>query len=304
MTELYEPPFHRAARLGDIPELERLLGDCDIDARIDLAVDNGPNLRGITPLMAAARSIDGADVSTLAWLLDHGADLYATSEGEVTAAWYSAGSGGRWEFHPWRLVPNHVDRLRFLLDAGLDPQETSFNGRSLLVEACGVGDPARVRLLLERNVPAIPVPASEDNVRLQVRAWGRPMQELFPPAAGSQFYSFQIPLFCAATSGSAECVQLLLDAGVDVNALDSGGDPALAYAGSPEVVRTLLTAGARFDLHDGSEDVLAKVLSGAACDGNLCGPGRFAVANALIDTGAPLEYTDKYGATRLYHAAF
>ena len=92
-----EPEIHRAARLGDTASVERLLASgVAIDARCALEFDHGAVLRGLTPLMLAARSVDGADVATLRWLLAHGADLRAGSEAGVTAAWYAAGKGGRW----------------------------------------------------------------------------------------------------------------------------------------------------------------------------------------------------------------
>jgi Ankyrin repeat len=70
-----EPPIHRAARLGDLAELERLLaaGE-DVNSRADLEYDYGPFLRQLTPLVVAARSEDGTTAETLRWLLGHGAD--------------------------------------------------------------------------------------------------------------------------------------------------------------------------------------------------------------------------------------
>src|SRR5437899_2410910 len=103
-----EPEIHRAARFGDAAALDRCLAaGADINARADLEVDNGSHLRKLTPLMVAARSVDGATVETLRWLLGHGAELRARSEGGETAAWYAAGKGGRWGFHEWRHCPDH-----------------------------------------------------------------------------------------------------------------------------------------------------------------------------------------------------
>ncbi len=116
-----EPELHRAARRGDIATLERLhrVG-ADMDSRTDIEIDEDCTLRGLSPLMVAARSIDGATVETLKWLLEHGADLHAESEWGLTAAWFAAGRGGRRSSQKWQLVPEHVDRLRFLLDADGD----------------------------------------------------------------------------------------------------------------------------------------------------------------------------------------
>jgi len=58
-----EPEIHRAARTGDHTAIERLLAaGADVDERADLEFDHGPHLRGLTPLLTAARSIDGATV--------------------------------------------------------------------------------------------------------------------------------------------------------------------------------------------------------------------------------------------------
>ncbi|MBB6053661.1 ankyrin repeat domain-containing protein [Armatimonas rosea] len=255
-----EPLLARAARLGDRAALERLIADgADINARIDFEWEYLSACGNVTPLMIAARSVDGATVATLAWLLEHGADLFATSDerGHQNAAWYAAGLGGRWECLPWRNVPSHGERLRFLLDAGLEP--TNY----MLWEACDAGDPTRVKLLLERGVS--PHPTDEG-------------------------YSHGIPLLRAAKSGSAACVQLLLDAGADPNVMDRQGmTTILGGAGSAEVVQVLLAAGASRDQAiEYNEDVLGCLLENAF-GYERCHVGHRAAAQALRDAGAPLE---------------
>ncbi|WP_394796561.1 ankyrin repeat domain-containing protein [Armatimonas sp.] len=255
-----EPPLHRAARLGDIAALERLVADgADINARIDVEWEYLSECWNVTPLMVSARSVDGADVATLAWLLDQGADLFATSDerGRQNAAWYAAGLGGRCDCMPWRNVPNHGERLRFLLDAGLEP--TNY----ILWEACDAGDPARVRLLLECGMS--PHPTDEG-------------------------YSFAIPLLRAAKSGSAECVQLLLDVGADPNIMDCQGmTTILGGAGSAEVVQVLLATGANRDQAiEYNGDALGCLLE-CAFEHDACHLGPRSAAQALLDAGAPLE---------------
>lgn len=315
-----EPPIHRAARLGDLDKLERLLalGE-DVNSRADLEDDDRPCLGQLTPLMAAARSDDGATAETLRWLLEHGADPHARSECGVTAAWYAAGRGAPREGREQVVTPDRADRLRTLLDAGINPDDGAGSWWSLLAAACRAGDPARVRLLLERGataVPAVkaerPTPAGEWAASLRdtlVKA-GLPEEQieaqlkLVCPELQGRLSAAEIPLFCAAQSGSAECVRLILAAGADPDVRDDRGHTPLMAAGSAEVVRALTVAGA--DVHaadDYGGDVLEVILRGWS-DGPADPPTIMAVATALATAGADLGRPNKYGWTRLYTAAF
>ena len=275
-----EPEIHRAARIGDTATFGRLVENgADVDARGDLEFDHGPFLRGLTPLMVAARSVDGAGVETLRWLLAHGADLRALSEAGVTAAWYAAGKGGRWGEVAWRAEAPHVERLRWLLDAGLEPLEAACNGRSLLVEACGAGDPARVALLLERGAPHTPIRGPSDVPR-------------------------RVPMFDAASSGSAECVHLLLRAGAAADSRDEFGETPLMCAASAAVVRCLVEAGAdpRAEASNG-EDAIDRAIDPSGGEGEMP-PWGGEVASELVACGVPLQRVGRNGFSRLALAAF
>lgn len=280
-NEAPEPAIHQAARRGDLETLKRLLADgVPIDTRFDVETDCGTVFQQLTPLMTAARSIDGATADTLAWLLDHGADLHAVSKGGVTAAWYAAGKGGRWHSHHWQLVPAHAERLRFLLDAGLDPHEVSCTGQSLMAEACFAGDPVAVQLLLERGVSCEPMSARRNNRNPFLSTRYRKIRS----RGQGKYYQDQIPIFGAVESGSLKCVQLLLEQGARIDHTDEYGydllDVALNredhYAPPPRKVRSLL-------IH---------------------------IPDLLLKAGVPLEYPKKrgrprkHGATRLYWIAF
>ena len=312
--EASEPALHQAARQGDIARLELLLAQ-----GADLEVGDS---NGATALMVAASSTQAETKAVVEWLLAHGASPHTLCGWHrVTATWYAAGGDS---YYDDTLLPDQVDRLRILIDLGLDPNETASNGVSLLVRACRAGDPARVRLLLEGG-------ASLTTYRTSGERW-----------------TGQIPLFAASESGSAECVQLLLSAGanpkeickaesfqeilsqielpsvvselastagIDVGALmdqqvqstnelwGEGGETALASAGSPEVARLLLVAGARVDAHDWYEDVLGRVLEAAELEAAEGDQAAFAVADVLLEAGATLDKNFK-GEFRLGSAAF
>lgn len=261
VPNLPEPAIHRAARLGDLVALERLLADgADINTEWD----------GVTPLMAAAGSMDGASVGTLRWLVDHGADVSTSDENE-TATWYAAGRGGCDADLPWTPPVDQTERLRFLLDAGLDPNERDDQDRpALLVEACAEGNVDNVRLLLERG-------AVLDTSLL----------------------------FAAADSGSAECVALLLDQGLDPSTVHWLGESPvtpLSYAGSAEVVQVLLAHGACLDIPGESGFDLLTTILDRAMDGEHCYPGRAAAAQALLDAGIVLKPQSVYDAAFRHRA--
>lgn len=261
-----EPPLHRAARLGDLIALERLLAEgADINAPATIVSGSIASYTfycyHVTPLMVAARSVDGASVATLRWLLDNGAEL------DPQAAWYAAGRGGRERETPWTPPEDQTERLRFLLDAGLDPNQQEGDRPDLLVEACAAGSVGNVRLLLERGV--------------------------VPDAS---------MLFEAADSGSAECVALLLDYGLDPNVTQFLGGTPLNNAGSAEVVRVLLARGARLDAKgDHGADLLTAVLD-RAMDGEVCFLGRAAAAQALLGAGIEPQHDCLFHAAFRYQA--
>lgn len=323
----FEPEIHRAARLGDVLSLERLVtSGTDVDARGDLEFDHGPSLRGLTPLMIAAGSPEGADVATLRWLLTHGANLRATSEAGVTSAWYAAGRGGRFRGTEQRAQTPHAERLRFLLDAGLDPREDHGNGRSLLVEACAAGDPARVALLLDRG--ALHTPSWGPDEAARERGMEEAIRAHFEPATGEGFVDDRIPtadallalahlvrkgpgpparavpMFAAAASGSAECVRLLLRAGAAPDARDEDGRTPLMRASSAEVVRCLVEAGADpcAETPDG-DDVIDYAIDPPGDDGAMPAGGRD-VAAELVTSGATLSRIGRHGISRLARAAY
>ncbi len=141
-----------------------------------------------------------------------------------------------------------------------------------LIEACRAGAPGRVALLIERGANVIPhfdddqARQVEEEQRQKLKQAGVPEDQLdlLQERLGhiTRPYPRQIPIFCAAESGSAECVRLLLAAGADPNTRAQLERTPLMEAGSPEVVQFLLEAGTDIHATDfQAEDVLEVVLN-------------------------------------------
>lgn len=303
LPESIEPPFHRAARLGAIAEMERLLPGVKIDKRIDLPEQS---LYGVTALMVAAQSVDGADVRTLDWLLAHGADLHARSANGATAAWHCAGGGGLAEFRPWRQMPDHTERLRFLLDAGLSPEDRAINGQSLMTQACRAGDPARIQLLLDWGVSPHP---SHKNTPEHALAPPPNAEALSDAAEASapapdSFYGYQIPLFCAVAAGSVECLRLLLAAGADLHLRDQEEASALSCTSALDVVLALIAAGADPNEQYHGRDALYRVVESWDYNHHFSEAEQKAAVQALLDAGVSTDSPAFTEWTELYAAAF
>jgi ankyrin repeat protein len=287
--------IHEAAKRGDIAGLAQCLAaGIDVNARKDLKHGYGAYWQSLTPLMVASGSDQGATVDTLKWLIEHGADLNAVSAAGVTAAWYAAGRGIAESAQLPVRISDQAVRLRLLLEAGLKDTVTGAMGTSLLNQACQVGDPERVKLLLEAGASVQPQP------RQNYSNFSYPGQ---PPNPWENHpWTFEIPLFNAVESGSAECVQLILAAGADANVRDSSGVTPIMQASNLAVFQALLAAGAdpkAVDSYD--KDVLQHLVS--APEGEPWFPLNElqAVVALGLDVNAIVKYENW---TRLYVAAF
>jgi ankyrin repeat protein len=117
------------------------------------------------------------------------------------------------------------------------------------------------------------------------------------------------PLICAAGSNSPETVELLLDAGADVNICSKQGTSALMYAamnGRPECAKLLLAKGADATLRSGlGRTALHFAASGPSGKEDVAHAGDYpAVASLLLAAnGAEVDAQDADGWTPLYCAA-
>jgi ankyrin repeat protein len=314
------PALHQAALRGDLASLAaHHARGANLNARFDPFPQYGLLWHGVTPLMLAAHSTEGADVATLRWLLAHGADLRATSTGGVTAAWFAVWHGEDWVCSGDRT--RHHERLAFLLDAGLDAGERLPDGHTLVSEAVWRGDVESLRVLIARGAPVDPTWSTSDSehqrqsARDHFRRYGGSsdpeyvdrMIEGIAKRIGDAPPPHVIPLHAAAEVGSLASVRLLLESGASPQRLDDQGCTALVHAASAEIVHALVAAGAdpgslgpeRYGGALSRQDVLDHVLS----DENPYRK-RLEVAEALLAHGASLERAPSAETTRLYDAAF
>jgi ankyrin repeat protein len=276
--------IHQAALVGDLAALQKSI-DSGVD--INLAIDYFPPddyfyLRQLTPLMVAAISHQGASVETVRWLVEHGADLNLKSAAQHPAIWYALGfwyvddeDNLRIDRTNPHLMLEQSARLQYLLDVS-----TELDLERLFGEACGGGAVTSVGLLLKYG-------ASAGSTLVPL--------EILRDDKNSRWLSYpDVPIILAAESGVAECVQLLLDAGADPNSYDRLGNRALKVATTPAVVKLLISAGADVRANNArySHDIFAE-----------CHPDR-QILELLFAAGVDIEARDKYGWTRLYHAAF
>ena len=104
----------------------------------------------------------------------------------------------------------------------------------------------------------------------------------------------ELALFGAASNGHQNCLEVLLNAGADVNAIEDRYNTVLAVAsakGNPECVKLLLKAGA--DVNGSGEWLDYRALMGAS------GSGQAECMRLLINAGADVNHVNKCGLNAL-----
>ncbi|MFI4917691.1 MAG: ankyrin repeat domain-containing protein [Phycisphaerales bacterium JB060] len=306
-----EPPMFAAARTGDHDTIRRLVaGGADLEQVFNIELDPGGRDTPATPLMVAAGSGDGATKETVELLLELGADPTRVVESNSAASMAAEGLG--WNYRPG----GDAARLRLLLDRQAPlPQDPSRRNR-LLCHTAETGDAARLDVLLQAGFSAkghwdpeegrARNEAMKESMRRTAESEeflakmpegvreliGDPMEsmaELFDSMAESPS-DLEIPLFCAARSGSDACIRLLLEHGADPMRRDSSRRTAMYSATSTQSVRTLLDAGVPIE---DSDELGWSPLVNALSDGE---EGLPAI-RALLDCGADANATHDHGYT-------
>jgi ankyrin repeat protein len=262
-----------AVRNGDLPLVERL-----VKGGADLKLTNGD---GATALMLAIVN-DRFDLA--AKLLGLGADAndgslyYAVEMHDATTDWRAKDGTRLRADHPNDLTA--LDLIKVLLDNGADPNKP-FNGQMHSASMC-----------CDTKANATPfyraaVAADVEGMKLMIGKganleWSTPKAEKGPRDGLGPSNAGKTPLMVAMDGGKGvgmaggpgdiregaeapfreksnrnplDAMQLLIDAGANINAKTPEGDSALhiaAFAGKTDVVRLLAKNGADLKLKDGA----------------------------------------------------
>ncbi len=326
-------PLMRAAEVGDVAEIQRLLergAYADYQGRrvrrisilfpfTDSSVEDTP-YHGWTPLMVAARAGQAAATSVLlaagAAPDLRGADgtalrmaAEAGHAGAVSAL--LAGRADPKQRDPEGRRPIHVavrnghrDAVHAFLSTGTDlgGGEDSFHAENALIEAVARGQSVLVRELFEAGAVALLPIAGRERERAYLSAIGHGHLEVarIPVAA---IVDLATPfgaergdaLLAAIARGDPDAVAARATAGVDLRGpLGAGVLAAAAAAGQPALVRALASAGASVEAAD--RDGATPLLRAASA-------GRAEALAALLDAGAGIETPGRKARTALMNAA-
>lgn len=142
-----------------------------------------------------------------------------------------------------RKLDTEVDIIKYLLDAGADIHARDNYGGNAVLHACSVNKGKILKCLLEKG--------ADPNSRLK------------PVKINN--YNDYTALMAACTAGYKEIVEILINAGADVNVIDSIDNTALWIAAlneRPDIVQLLITAGAHDDdIHDEQSMKMAKMVA-------------------------------------------
>jgi ankyrin repeat protein len=242
-----EDKLYSAIRADDLRQMKALL-DEGVSA-------NAPGLDGVTPLMVAA---EAGSLDAMKMLIDRRADVNAKNAYGSTALMWSV---------------TDARKVRLLLDHGADVNVAARSGRTALIIA-SFGSPSAevVRMLLAKGAN-VQVMDQRKVTPMNAATFGndtatvRLLLDASADINTADTFIGLTPLINASGNQNLEAVKLLLAKGANVNAVSKtqdlpriqtgivefGGWTPLLMAvpfGPPNVVRTLIDAGAKVNVQD------------------------------------------------------
>ena len=262
---------------------------------------------------------------------------------EVPAAHHHADENGMTALH-WEAKKDCLDVVKSLVDAGADIEAKDGMGRSPLLVACENGNIAKVKMLVEagasvratdyKKQTCLTLAAHHGHTETVRYLVGLPEVEVNQKAMNKH-----TALHSALLEGHPDVVQLLIDAGADIEARNNFGRSPLLVASSKgklSIVKLLVKAGAELCATDYRDTCLTlaagygrtetvRYLAGLQdLDVNHAEHGDFTalhnavygvhwyysgvpegypdVVQVLIDAGADIEAKDDMGRSPLLHA--
>jgi ankyrin repeat protein len=209
------------------------------------------------------------------------------------------------DLQPWMNAAlfGSVDDLRKLLDTGLNPNQATEAGTSLLMMSANDAD--KVRLLLQRGANVNAATKSGATALVSAATWRRTatvvrlLLDAGASATPKGLTGQNTPLFQASMLGDLDTVELLVDYGADVrkNAGMTGeyfATPLInaVMSDNPGLIRLLAAKGADVDTVD---PMNMTALHWAAL------MHRTSVIKTLLQLGADPNRKDKFGYTPLRH---
>jgi len=239
--------LYSAIRANDLRQMKALL---DEGVRADV---EGPD--GITPLMVAAEI---GSLDAMKALIDHHADVNARNASGSTALMWSV---------------TDPRKVRLLLDNGADVNVPARSGRTALIVASFANPSAEVVRMLLAKGANVAVMDQRKVTPLNAATFGndtatiRLLLDASADVHTADTFIGLTPLINASGNRNLEAVNLLLAKGANVNAVSKtqdlpriqtgtvefGGFTPLLMAvpfGPPEIVRTLMDAGAKVNVQD------------------------------------------------------